>query len=170
MACSSATLLAPSVSFSENILRNIFPDVNDRELLRMMRITMVCFAGLVLLFALNSESSIFEMVENAYKITLAGAFVPLFFGAYWSRATTQGALMRHHRRRRLLADHRTAGRRSQPGAAATDRSWRQHRRHDRRLAAAAAHRPPDTARGHPPRPASPGAAETRHAADHPHHH
>ena len=92
MACSSATLLAPSVSFSENILRNIFPDVNDRELLRMMRITMVCFAGVVLAFALNSESSIFEMVENAYKITLAGAFVPLFFGAYWSRATTQGAL------------------------------------------------------------------------------
>jgi Na+/proline symporter len=92
MACSSATLLAPSVSFSENILRNIFPEVDDRGLLRMMRITMVCFAGLVLLFALNSESTIFEMVENAYKITLAGAFVPLFFGAYWSRATTQGAL------------------------------------------------------------------------------
>ena len=92
MACSSATLLAPSVSFSENILRNIFPDVNDRELLRMMRITMVCFACLVLAFALTSESSIFKMVENAYKITLAGAFVPLFFGAYWQRATTQGAL------------------------------------------------------------------------------
>jgi Na+/proline symporter len=32
------------------------------------------------------------MVENAYKVTLAGAFVPLFFGAYWPRATTQGAL------------------------------------------------------------------------------
>lgn len=93
MACSSATLLAPSVSFSENILRNIYPSVNDRGLLRMMRITMVCFAGLVLAFALSSESSIFKMVENAYKITLAGAFVPLFFGAYWSRATTQGALM-----------------------------------------------------------------------------
>jgi len=93
MACSSATLLAPSVSFSENILRNIFPDVDDKGLLRMMRITMVCFACLVLAFALTSESSIFKMVENAYKITLAGAFVPLFFGAYWSRATTQGALV-----------------------------------------------------------------------------
>ena len=92
MACSSATLLAPSVSFSENILRNIYPDINDRGLLRMMRITMVCFAGLVLAFALPSQSSIFKMVENAYKITLAGAFVPLFFGAYWSRANTQGAL------------------------------------------------------------------------------
>ena len=52
MACSSATLLAPSVSFSENILRNVFPDVDDRGLLRMMRITMVCFACLVLAFAL----------------------------------------------------------------------------------------------------------------------
>ena len=93
MACSSATLLAPSVSFSENILRNIYPEVNDRGLLRMMRLTMVCFACLVLVFALSSQSSIFKMVENAYKITLAGAFVPLFFGAYWSRATTQGALV-----------------------------------------------------------------------------
>ncbi|MDR1995603.1 sodium:solute symporter family protein [Azonexus sp.] len=92
MACSSATLLAPSVSFSENILRNVFPEVNDRQLLRMMRLTMVCFAGVVLTFALNTNASIFEMVESAYKITLAGAFVPLFFGAYWSRATTQGAL------------------------------------------------------------------------------
>lgn len=93
MACSSATLLAPSVSFSENILRNIFPRVDDRGLLRMMRITMVSFAGIVLAFALTSEASIFKMVENAYKITLAGAFVPLFVGAYWSRATTQGALV-----------------------------------------------------------------------------
>jgi len=93
MSCSSATLLAPSVSFSENILRNIYPEVNDRTLLRMMRITMVCFGAIVLTFALTSQSSIFKMVENAYKITLAGAFVPLFFGAYWKRASTQGALM-----------------------------------------------------------------------------
>jgi len=26
-------------------------------------------------------------------VTLAGAFVPLVFGAFWQRATTQGALM-----------------------------------------------------------------------------
>ena len=53
---------------------------------------MVCFAAIVLIFALVSEGTIFSMVENAYKITLAGAFVPLFFGAFWKRATTQGAL------------------------------------------------------------------------------
>jgi solute:Na+ symporter, SSS family len=35
----------------------------------------------------------YEMVQNAYKVTLAGAFVPLVCGIYWKRATTQGALL-----------------------------------------------------------------------------
>ncbi|MDQ1316219.1 MAG: hypothetical protein QG662_2328, partial [Pseudomonadota bacterium] len=42
-------------------------------------------------FALNSEASIFKMVENAYKITLVAAFIPLIAGLYWKRANTQGA-------------------------------------------------------------------------------
>ena len=46
-----------------------------------------------LLFALNSKSTMYEMVQNAYNVTLAGAFVPLLAGAYWKRATTQGALL-----------------------------------------------------------------------------
>ena len=92
MSCSSATLLAPSVAFSENILRGMFPRMTDRSFLWMMRVTIVCFALIVLAFALNSESTIFGMVENAYKVTLAGAFVPLIMGIYWKRATTQGAL------------------------------------------------------------------------------
>jgi SSS family solute:Na+ symporter len=92
MSCSSATLLAPSVAFSENIVRGFFPGIGDRAFLRLMRLTIICFTGVVLGFALLSNASIFKMVESAYKITLAGAFVPLFFGAYWSRANTQGAL------------------------------------------------------------------------------
>ena len=92
MSCSSATLLAPSVAFSENVIRGFYPGISDRAFLRLMRITIVGFTGVVLGFALVSDASIFEMVESAYKITLAGAFVPLFFGAYWQRATTQGAL------------------------------------------------------------------------------
>ncbi len=92
MSCSSATLLAPSVAFSENIVRNLLPQLGDHAFLRVMRLTLVGFTLIVLLFALNSEASIFKMVENSYKITLAGAFVPLFFGAFWKRATTQGAL------------------------------------------------------------------------------
>ena len=92
MSCSSATLLAPSVAFAENVVRNYYPNISDRAFLRMMRLCIVGFTGMVLVFALNTQHSIFKMVENAYKITLAGAFVPLFFGAFWKRATTQGAL------------------------------------------------------------------------------
>lgn len=92
MSCSSATLLAPSVTFAENIVKGFYPRMGDRQLLFVMRGAIVGFAGIVLVVALNSEAGIFEMVENAYKVTLAGAFVPLFFGAFWKRATTQGAL------------------------------------------------------------------------------
>ena len=92
MSCSSATLLAPSVAFSENIVRGFYPGMGDHQFLRVMRIAIVVFTLIVLGFALYSTASIFKMVENAYKVTLAGAFVPLFFGAFWRRATTQGAL------------------------------------------------------------------------------
>jgi Na+/proline symporter len=92
MSCSSATLLAPSVTFAENIVRGFYPHMGDHAFLRVMRLCIVGFAILVLAFALISNASIFKMVENAYKVTLAGAFVPLFAGALWKRATTQGAL------------------------------------------------------------------------------
>ena len=92
MSCSSATLLAPSVSFAENIVRGYIPHLGDKGFLRVMRICLVVFGVCVLLYALNSERSIFGMVESAYKITLAGAFVPLMFGAFWRKATSQGAL------------------------------------------------------------------------------
>ncbi len=93
MSCSSATLLAPSVAFTENILKHfIFKNMNDHQLLRAMRITLWGFGAVVLTVALNSEQSIFKMVESAYKITLVAAFTPLAFGLYWKRANTQGAL------------------------------------------------------------------------------
>lgn len=92
MSCSSATLLAPSVTFAENVVKGFMPNMNDHAFLRVMRMCLVGFALMVLLYALNSENSIFGMVESAYKVTLAGAFVPLIFGAFWKRATSQGAL------------------------------------------------------------------------------
>jgi solute:Na+ symporter, SSS family len=94
MSTASATLLAPSVMFTENILKHIaLKHMSDRQMLRTMRVIVLTFGCLVLWFALNSESSIFHMVEDAYKVTLVGAFVPLAFGLYWKRANNQGALL-----------------------------------------------------------------------------
>ncbi len=92
MSCSSATLLAPSVSFAENIVKGYMPHLSDKGFLKVMRICLIGFGLCVLLYALNSERSIFGMVESAYKITLAGAFVPLIFGVFWKKSTSQGAL------------------------------------------------------------------------------
>lgn len=91
-SCASATLLAPSVTFTENILRPLRPKMSDKNLLLSMRSVTVVFTFLVTLYAINSDASIFKMVENAYQITLVSAFVPLAFGVYWKRATNQGAL------------------------------------------------------------------------------
>ena len=92
-SCASATLLAPSVTFAENIVKGFFKHLSDQHLLKIMRITVLCFTVFVTLFALNSELSIFKMVESAYKVTLVAAFVPLAFGIYWSRANTLGGLL-----------------------------------------------------------------------------
>ncbi len=91
-SCASATLLAPSVTFSENILKPMFPHMGDKQLLHNMRVVTLCFTVLVTIYAMYSDASIFEMVENAYQVTLVSAFVPLVAGVYWSRATNQGAL------------------------------------------------------------------------------
>jgi Na+/proline symporter len=43
-SCASATLLAPSVTFAENIVRGFFKHLSDHALLKIMRITVLCFA------------------------------------------------------------------------------------------------------------------------------
>lgn len=69
--------------------------MGDRQELRTMRITVLVFSALVLLYAIRMQgTSIYEMVSGAYQVTLVGAFVPLVFGLYWSKATTQGAIFR----------------------------------------------------------------------------
>ena len=92
-SCASATLLAPSVSFAENIVRGFYKHLSDQGLLKIMRITVLFFTVAVTLFAMNSELSIFKMVESAYKVTLVAAFVPLAFGIYWSKANSLGGLL-----------------------------------------------------------------------------
>ncbi|MEY2781252.1 MAG: Sodium/pantothenate symporter [Pseudomonadota bacterium] len=92
-SCASATLLAPSVTFTENIWRQFYPHRSDQQGLLAMRITVLVFSGLVLAYAIAMQgTSIYEMVSGAYQVTLVGAFIPLTFGLYWKRATTQGAL------------------------------------------------------------------------------
>jgi len=91
---SSATLLAPSTSFVENIYKHLRPGLTDRQQLFAVRCTIIVFAALVLAYAIKmKDTPIYELVSAAYQVTLVAAFVPLVMGLYWKRATSQGAIV-----------------------------------------------------------------------------
>ncbi|MBL8309700.1 MAG: sodium:solute symporter family protein [Burkholderiales bacterium] len=92
-SCASATLLAPSVTFVENVYKQFNKHLSDQQTLKAMRIAVLVFSMFVLGYAMWARGKpIYDMVSGAYQVTLVGAFIPLVFGLYWKRATTQGAV------------------------------------------------------------------------------
>src|SRR4029079_11676584 len=92
LSTASGALLAPTSLFTENVIRPFAGRMGDRQFMLLLRVTLVTFALAALLFALNSKSTMYEMVQNAYKVTLVGALVPLAAGVFWKRANTAGAV------------------------------------------------------------------------------
>jgi len=93
MSTASGTLLAPSVTFTENVLKNIIPGMSDQQLLTYTRYTVFVFTVMVVINAILSDGNIHDMVVNAYRITLAGVFVPLAAGLFWRKASNLGATL-----------------------------------------------------------------------------
>ncbi len=92
-SCASATLLAPSTSFVENIYKHLRHGLTDKQELLAFRVTLFFFTCCVLLYAVVMKGTpIYEMVSGAYQVTLVGAFLPLVCGLYWKRATRHGAI------------------------------------------------------------------------------
>jgi len=93
LSTASGALLAPTAIVTENIVRPFAHKMKDKAFLVLLRGTLVGFTGVALLVALNSESTMYEMVEQTTSVTLVAALVPLVAGAFWPRASTQGALL-----------------------------------------------------------------------------
>ncbi len=94
MSTASGTLLAPSALFAENILKESLK-LTDRGIVLASRIGVLVFGCLVYCYSYLNVSAgvtILEIIKGAYLVTLCGAFVPLTFGIYWSRANNQGAI------------------------------------------------------------------------------
>ncbi|MFY9317773.1 MAG: sodium:solute symporter family protein [Burkholderiales bacterium] len=93
LSTASGALLAPTALFTENVIRPLAPRMGDKQFLLLLRVVLVLFTMAALLFALNSRSTMYEMVQNAYKVTLVSCIVPLAAGIYWRRANVPGALL-----------------------------------------------------------------------------
>jgi Na+/proline symporter len=93
LSTASGALLAPTALFTENVIRPFAARMGDRQFLLLLRVVLVAFTLAALLFALNSRSTMYEMVQNAYKVTLVSCFVPLAAGIFWRRANVPGAVL-----------------------------------------------------------------------------
>ncbi len=92
LSTASGTLLAPASILTENVLQQFTRHLSDRTMLWLVRMMLTLVAIVATIISVNSESTMYEMVESGYKVTLVVAFVPLVCGIYWPRATTQGAV------------------------------------------------------------------------------
>ncbi|MGH8705570.1 MAG: sodium:solute symporter family protein [Burkholderiales bacterium] len=93
LSTASGALLAPTSLFTENVIRPFAREMGDRQFLLLLRVVLVTFTLAALLFALNSKSTMYEMVQNAYKVTLVSCVTPLVAGLYWKRAGALGAAL-----------------------------------------------------------------------------
>jgi len=93
LSTASGALIAPTALATENIVRPFFRHMSDRQFMLLLRVVLVTFTLAALLFALNSTSTMYEMVQNAYKVTLVSCIVPLAAGIYWKRANVAGATL-----------------------------------------------------------------------------
>ena len=93
LSTASGAIIAPTSLCTENIIKPRFPRMSDRQFLLTLRLVLVSFTLAALLFALNSKKTMYDMVQNAYTVTLVSAFVPLAAGIYWKRANNAGAIL-----------------------------------------------------------------------------
>jgi SSS family transporter len=93
LSTASGTLLAPSSLLTENVLQPILKHFSDRVMLWTLRGLVIVVGMVATSMSVTSNATMYEMVEAGYSVTLVTAFVPLACGIYWSRASTQAALV-----------------------------------------------------------------------------
>jgi SSS family transporter len=93
LSTASGAIIAPTSLCTENVVKPFYPNMSERQFLLTLRIMLVTFTLAALLFALNSKQTMYDMVQNAYTVTLVAALVPLAAGIFWKRANNTGAIL-----------------------------------------------------------------------------
>src|SRR5690348_11852853 len=93
LSTASGAIIAPTSLCTENIVKPFYPKMSERQFMLTLRITLVSFTLAALLFALSSKQTMYDMIQNAYTVTLVAALVPLAAGIYWKRANNTGAIL-----------------------------------------------------------------------------
>jgi SSS family transporter len=92
LSTTSGAVLAPATVIGENLIKPRFPDMGDKRLLHVMRLSVVGVAVCSAIMAITSQN-IYELVAQSSALSLVSLFVPLVAGLYWKRANNSGALL-----------------------------------------------------------------------------
>ena len=93
LSTASGAIIAPTSLVTENVIRPLERHMSDRKFLLTLRVVLVAFTAAALTFALLSKKTMYDMIQNAYTVTLVAAFVPLAAGIFWRRASNAGAIV-----------------------------------------------------------------------------
>jgi Na+/proline symporter len=93
LSTASGAIIAPTALVTENVVKQFYPRMGDRQFLLTLRVVLVSFTCAALVFALHSKQTMYDMVQNAYTVTLVAALVPLAAGIFWKRANNAGAIL-----------------------------------------------------------------------------
>jgi solute:Na+ symporter, SSS family len=92
LSTASGTLLAPASLLTENVLQPFIKHLDEKSMLWVLRSLLVIVAVISTTISVNTDKTMYELVESGYSVTLVVAFVPLICGIYWKRASTQAAI------------------------------------------------------------------------------
>lgn len=92
ISTASGALLAPGTLLAENVIKPFFKNMHDKLRLSVIRTAVVLVALGAIMLSLNDDARIYELVGEAYSVTLVAAFVPLAVGLYSKKANAFGAL------------------------------------------------------------------------------
>ncbi len=92
LSTTSSAIMAPAAVLGENIVKFFNPDLTDKQLLLIIRISIV-FITAICIYMATTRESIFELVAESSAFSLVSLFVPLAAGLYWRQSNTLGCLL-----------------------------------------------------------------------------
>ncbi|MEL3972064.1 sodium:solute symporter family protein [Rossellomorea oryzaecorticis] len=93
MSSASSNLLAAGSIFTNDIYHPyIKKSATDKELLKMIRWTMILVSGLSYAIAVFDFANLITLLMFSFTLRAGGAFLPYLIGHFWERATAAGSM------------------------------------------------------------------------------
>ncbi|MCY7349852.1 MAG: sodium:solute symporter family protein [Cytophagaceae bacterium] len=92
LSTASGAILAPAAVTGENLVKQVYPNLSDKQTLAVIRAS-VLGVSLASVWMALVRQDIFELVSESSAFSLVSLFVPMTAGLYWKRANRTGCLL-----------------------------------------------------------------------------